>query len=256
LSHKKPFHRNFRPTIDGSSCWAYIVNRSYSISPEHYTRAFLIIQKDLLALFEFVEPSDINLKTYSYRIHELLIRTCIEIEANFKAILSENIYTPKDKKGRVRLENKWNIIDYKKVNKTHHLDSYVVKVPIWNGEKAKFRPFSAWKNNENLSWYKAYNQCKHDRNNKFVLANLENLIYAVTGLLVLLTSQFKNVDFSPRETLASYKTASYYTGEVGIGDFFRIEYPTNWTEEEKYEFNWNELENEINKFEKINFNNI
>ena len=156
MSIDKPYHRNYRTIIEGQnsgfSGWAYTIDKKYASNPEHYTRPFTIIQDDLKNLFEFIEPSDINLQTYSYRIHELLIRTCIEVEANFKAILQENIYTPKYKsgknKGKLRPENKWNIDDYKKVNKTHHLDSYSIIVPIWDGQKKEFRPFEEWKKDQ------------------------------------------------------------------------------------------------------------
>ena len=73
MSFDKPFHRNFRPVKKGHnsgySDWAYIVDRHYSDHPEHYTRAFAILQKDIIGLFEYIEPSDINLVTYSFRIH-------------------------------------------------------------------------------------------------------------------------------------------------------------------------------------------
>ena len=94
-----------------------------------------MIQKDLQELFEYIEPSDTNLKAYSYRIHQLLVRTCIEIEANFKAILKENIYSKHENLTRT---------DYKIINQTHHLSDYSVKFPYWNGDKNKFVPFEGW----------------------------------------------------------------------------------------------------------------
>jgi hypothetical protein len=96
----KPYHRNCRQFIDDSYAdggkWTYIIHPSYAKSPEQYIRAFQIILKDLQKLFEYVEPADGNLKCYSFRTHELLMRVCIEAEANFKAILLENDY-PKRK---------------------------------------------------------------------------------------------------------------------------------------------------------------
>ncbi|WP_321495823.1 hypothetical protein [uncultured Desulfobacter sp.] len=136
----KPYHRNYRGFVEGPnsgySQWAYIVDREYSQFPEHYTRAFGLIQTDLIKLFEYIEPSDRNLDTYSYRIHELLMRTCIEVEANFKAILKENIFNPVKRNGDPRPESNWNINDYRIVNKTHHLSSYKIHVPIWDGEQS------------------------------------------------------------------------------------------------------------------------
>lgn len=96
----KPYKRNARIFVDGKFTEGgksgYILHEKYAQSPEHYIRAYLLIQKDLKELFDYIEPADANLKTYSYRIHELLLRTCVEIEANFKAILTENKYTKSD----------------------------------------------------------------------------------------------------------------------------------------------------------------
>lgn len=164
MSHTKPFYRNYRGFIDGPNAgysqWAYIVDREYSESPEHYVRAFLLIQSDLQRLFEFIEPSDNNLDTYSFRVHELFMRSCVEIEANFKAILKENIFNPTDKNGDPRPEKMWNIHDYRKVNVTHHLSSYKVRIPIWDGSQSSFEPFKEWNTSPELSWYQAYSGMK------------------------------------------------------------------------------------------------
>ena len=138
----KPFHRNYRAmkldSNSGYSDWAYIVDHEYAQMPEHYTRAFLMIQEDLQRIFEYVEPCDQNMNTHSFRIYELFIRTCIEIEANFKAILRENVYSKNE-------ERKWNIKDFRLVNKTHHLDDYCVTLPIWSGDKKTFQPLKIGK---------------------------------------------------------------------------------------------------------------
>lgn len=261
MSHSKPFHRNFRGFIKGSnsgySQWAYIVDREYSKSPEHYTRAFGLIQSDLIKLFEYIEPSDRNLKTYSYRIHELFMRTCIEIEANFKAILKENIFNPTDRKGGLRPENKWNIHDYKKVNKTHHLSAYKIHVPIWDGTQSVYEPYKEWRGSVELSWYQAYNKSKHDRQIAFKEANLKNLINSIAGLLALLSSQFRTEDFSSGgAVIAPNGIDSYYSTEPALGCYFHIEFPDDWLDDEKYDFNWSTLKIQSDKFNKINYDNI
>jgi hypothetical protein len=117
----KPYRRTVRQFVDGHYAqdgkWRYIRHAKFAIEPEHYVRAFAILQKDILELFDFVEPADANLSCYSYRIHELFMRTCIEIEANFKAILTENEY------GR---SGDWNITDYRKTEPSHLLSGYVI----------------------------------------------------------------------------------------------------------------------------------
>lgn len=257
----KPFHRNYRLVKDGTnsgySSKAYIVDHEYAKNPLQYTRGFLMIQKELINLFDFIEPADVNLNTYSYKIQQLLIRTCIEIEANFKAILRENIFNPKDKKGNLLPEKRWKMQNYGIINTTHYLDEYSVKLPYWNGADNMFKPFFNWNktNNYNLEWYTAYNLCKHNREENFEKANFSNLINAVSGLLVVLSSQFASKSFSPGNTMLSLSTDSYYSGEFALGDFFLIEYP-HWSESEKYDFNWSDLKKEKDRFYKINYDNL
>jgi hypothetical protein len=260
LTHTKPFHRNFRGIVPGPnsgySQWAYIIDRDYAIAPEHYVRAFLLIQNDLVRLFEFIEPADQNLSTYSYRTHELLLRSCIEAEANFKAILKENRYNPVDKNGVTIPEKRWNIHNYQLVNKTHHLSSYRVHVPIWAGAQSMFAPFAEWNTGQELTWYQAYNKSKHDRQDQFKLANLESLLNAITGLLVLLSSQFCTQEFSPASSSLAISGHDYYDGQAALGGFFRIEFPKDWSKDELYEFDWQSLKNEPDRFNKIDYNLI
>ena len=248
---RKPYHRNFRGFIDGEnsgySSWGYIIDKEYARSPEHFIRAFFLIQDDLKELFEYVEPSPVSMKTFSYRIHELLMRTCIEIEANFKAILAENHYT----------KSRADITVYKKINVTHRLSSYKVILPIWNGKKERvFKPFIDWDNNKPLPWYQAYNKSKHDRQEKFQQANLKNLLDAVTALLILLSSQFKTEDFSPSSRGFAASGYDYHEMGPALGDYFRIEFPTDWPEDEKYDFDWSKLKKTLRRFDKINYNEI
>ena len=240
----------------GYSQWAYIIDRDYAIAPEHYVRAFLLMQNDLVRLFEFIEPADENLSTYSYRTHELLIRSCIEAEANFKAILKENTYRPVDRKGDPIPDKQWNIKNYRIINKTHHLSSYRVHVPIWAGSRSIFTPFAEWKSSDRLTWYHAYNKSKHDRQDQFKLANLENLLNAITGLLVLLSSQFCTQEFSPASKALAISGYDYYDGIAALGGFFRIEFPSDWSDDELYEFDWQSLKNEADRFNRIDYNII
>ena len=206
-------------------------------------RALKIIQKDLFSLFDFIEPSNVNLQSYSFRTHELLMRTCIEIEANFKAILSENGYA---KNGN------WNINDYKRVETSHFLSSYYVEIPVWREGPWTIRPFEDWTAEGRPEWYQAYNAAKHDRHTAFPKANFENLLKAVCGLVVLISSQFRNEDFSRRSSFL-------IIGDLGDGfedstaGFFWIKYPKDIPQELRYDFSWQALEKEADPFENFAF---
>jgi hypothetical protein len=202
VSVNRPYRRTCRQFVDGryteGGRGQYMIHPKYAQSPGRFVRAFLLILKDLQELFDYVEPADKNLGTYSYRIHALLVRACVEVESNCKAILRENGFSLKqDKKGK---DIHWNMGDYKKINKTHHLSAYEVKAPHWSGEEATRTPFSAWSTGNLPPWYEAYNTTKHDRHTKFEEATFKSLIDACCGLLVLLSAQFGTNDFSPGPT--------------------------------------------------------
>jgi hypothetical protein len=167
----------------------------------------------------------------------------VEIEANFKAIMIENGYS---KAGNL------NIKDYEKVNSTHRLSSYKVKLPIWNGDDNIREPFRDWRNNSPLSWYGAYNDTKHDRHSKFENATFGCLVDAVCGLVALLTSQFLDNDFSPSDTLLSVGGPNDGM-ESAIGGYFRVKYPTDWSDDEKYDFKWQDIKNCDEPFDLIVF---
>jgi len=244
----RPFKRTCRQFTDNSygneGKSSYVRHKDFANSPEQYIRAFLLIQKDLQSLFDYVEPSDQNLKCYSYRIHELLLRTCVEVEANCRAILLENGYIKK---------SNLNMNDYKKINKSHHLSSYKVKLPLWYGKKSLRKPYKKWENGKSLPWFEAYNNTKHDRHEKFNQASFNNLIDSVCGLVVILSSQFMQEDFMPGETYITLD-GSVDGMESAIGNYFRVSYPNDWPKTEQYDFSYMDI-NDINfTIQKFNYN--
>jgi|WetSurSiteA1Bulk_404760.scaffolds.fasta_scaffold24662_3 hypothetical protein len=239
----KPYYRTCRQFIDGGYSEggrsAYILDPNFAESATHYIRAFLLLQEDLLRLFEYIEPSYKNRNTYSFRIHELLFRVCVEIEANCKAILKENGYSR---------SGDWNMDDYKKIERSHRLSSYYVKLPIWSGTGNRRRPFAAWASSKHLIWYSAYNHTKHDRHAFFQEATFNNLIDAISGLVVILSAQFWTEDFSPARRGLGIRGKGDGM-ESAIGSYFRVKFPNYLPKSERYDFNWQSLESDPNPFQ-------
>ena len=185
------------------------------------------------------------------------MRACIEIEANFKAILKENTFTePKTRS--------INLIDYRKVDVTHHLSSYEVMLPIWNGTCGTWKPFAPWKVARGVSnvpgvglpWYKAYNDSKHDRQDQFKKANFGNLVEAVAGLLVIISSQFRDENFSAGTRGLAVSGYDYHPMQAATGSLFRITYPDDWTDDERYDFDWSILKSQSDRFQKFDYDKI
>lgn len=260
---KKPFYRTVRGMKagpnSGYSGWAYIVDTEYAENPSQYSRALNLILDDLRSIFEFVEPSDEGRDAFSYRIHALLMRTCIEIEANFKAIFDANNFSSGSGKHL-------SMRDYRKIDASHYLSSYELILPMWNGPSPTIRPFEPWHafrgkatpgKGISLPWYQAYNASKHSRQKAFKQANLWNLIEAVAGLLILITAQFKTETFDAGPNLMSISaTNEYHTHEHSIGELFRIKYPDDWLEDDLYDFDWSELKSSADRFVKFDYNFI
>ena len=122
----KPYRRTWRQFTDSrrdeGGHWKYLLHKRFAKDPQHYVRAFLILQEDLIKMFQYIEPAPENLETYSHRVHQLLIRACVEIEANLTAILVENGYL---KSGNLTIK------EYKLINCSHRLSAYKVRIPTW-----------------------------------------------------------------------------------------------------------------------------
>ncbi|MEQ5840106.1 hypothetical protein N0A02_11790 [Paraburkholderia acidicola] len=254
MSIVRPFRRICRQFVDGSYAgegdWLYLFHRRYATDPRHYIHAFLLLQADVTDLFSYIEPSDVNLRTYSHRIQQLLIRACIEVEANFTAIFLDNGYGDND--------TRFNVNDYRLINKSHRLSSFEVRIPGWKGERGIRRPFLSWAEVDgHLSWYRAYNKAKHNRHENFELATFDALLDAYCGLNVLLSAQFLDEDYGPAtKSIGVMGTDYYYEGNDGmdpsIGASLRIKFPDDWPAEERYEFNWPNIRNLDDPF--VNFN--
>jgi hypothetical protein len=245
----KPFKRTCRQFSDGtysySGKWMYVLHPQFAKEPEHFVRALQIIQKDILDLFDYIEAADTNLECYSYRIHALHMRTCIEVEANCKAILEENGYSR---------AGYWNMCDYQRLGNTHHLSAYEVRFPVWRGSQNVRKPFASWSTGGGLGWYQAYNAAKHDRHDQFPQANFRNLLDAVSGLVALLSAQFHTWDFSPSPAGRSTGIGGPPQGfDTAIGNYFHVRFPTDWSSSEQYDFDWQKLQSDPDPFQTLIF---
>jgi hypothetical protein len=202
--------------------FSYVHHPAFAKEPQMYIRGFLLLQKDLEQLFEYIEPSDQNLLCYSFRVYELLLRSCVEVEANCKAILLENAY---------RRSGNLTMKDYRKIEASHRLSGYEVKLPYWLGAQRIRRPFALWAEGKSLAWYQAYNEAKHNRSEGFAEATLEHAVDAVCAVLVLLSAQFHDEDFI-RDTVVAGSPSDAF--DYAIGGYFVVRYPF-WMPEDRYD---------------------
>lgn len=141
---------------------------------------FKMLYRDVEKSFEYVEPAEEHLKVYSIKYYECLLRACTEFESVCKSELF--------RAGLAR-EGDWlNIEDYAKLE-THYkrkLSSYEVGFRF---DTIYFvRPLGTWANHHSLPWYQSYNAVKHHRAAELSHASLDNVMYALGGLFVILVA--------------------------------------------------------------------
>ena len=198
-------------------------------------RAYQNIQSSLDSLFNFIEPAEINLKTYGHKIRELLILACTEAEYLLLKTLTENGYTEKQR---------YNTTDYIKCRDILKLNQYEVGLKQYS-DLGIFAPFKEWDTchtTESIAWYDAYNKVKHNRNDNIANANIKHLLDAVSAIHILLESQYGEGIFHSIFGQPEYKSLfeiitrpTWEISKINV-PIFKDGHPLNieWTESRKY----------------------
>lgn len=189
-----------------------------------YWSVYKNLEKELLETARHIHFCDNQLSVYSIRIADLLVRTCIEIEALSKELyrsLGGNI-NPTDANGASRplyfdtdclklLEDKWDISKKEVIisSSEFYFKSYGSLTPL---KKSYKRGTSGSK------WKQAYQAVKHDRYNNLKVGNVSNLIEAMAALFLLnlfyRDSSYSEKSFDPGvgSSLFSVKIANALSG--------------------------------------------
>ena len=82
---------------------------------------------------------------------------------------------------------------------------------------------------------------------------------AMCGLTALLSAQFCDEDYSATDTFRSVSEYSYATDDGmqnSISDLFRIRFPIDWSNEDRYDFDWSELKDMDDPFDEFDYSAI
>lgn len=148
----------------------------------NYVRQLELILDELFDIFKVISPHSRNMKVFGNAIRNVLILSCTEVDSLMKSVLNSNGYKAK----------KLTMFDYKRLIIPMKLSDYTLSFRYINEVGGK-TPFGEWEPKENSkspSWYKAYNNVKHDRINNFKEANLRNAIEATLGFATILIATY------------------------------------------------------------------
>jgi hypothetical protein len=178
--------------------------------------SFSLLHKDFSTFLEYVEPTDTNLKCYSQRSFELLLRAATEFESICKDILIDKSYAD------TRPQDYWNIADYQEVLKYYALEPMAVTLSNWRPNPIDFRPFQNWSVSK-LAWYADYNAVKHNRQTALNKASLENLVLAICSIVAIYFRLHGPLFFIPYGGIQGHhSTTGPFEKNIYIPDTFYI----------------------------------
>lgn len=140
----------------------------------HEWRYFLAMEEDVERCSRFVEFDKENFGAHSIEFCRLLLAAGSEIDVLAKMICKH--IQPGSNCG--------NINEYRNCIMSHYPRFATRDVEI-SRYQLTFHPWKEWASGTNPLWWKAYNDVKHERNNAFRDANLENMLAALSGYLVI-----------------------------------------------------------------------
>ncbi len=149
-------------------------------TPKHHWNYYLAIQNDLEKISRYIEFCSDNLETYSIELAHILLSASSEVDVIMKQLC-----------GIVVPGGAFENINHYKAAITAHIPVLIneeVSIPRYG---MTHRPWENWNGATNPDWWKSYNNVKHQRNDHYPEANLQNTVNAVGALLVTTVYYYK-----------------------------------------------------------------
>jgi hypothetical protein len=149
-------------------------------TPKHHWNYFLALEQDLEHVSRYIEFSNANLNTYSIELTHLLLSASSEVDVVMKQLCL--LVAPN--------QTTKNIDHYKSVIRGNLSEFMAERITI-DRFGLSFKPWENWEQNKNPNWWRSYNNVKHQRNEHYNKANLQNTINALGALLLTVVYYYK-----------------------------------------------------------------
>ena len=144
---------------------------------------FISLERDFENLARYVEPTTQNFHTFSIEIARLLLAASSEVDVISKRICKT-----------ITGNNRASSIDkYREIIKPRFpfIEEVRIFIPRYGLE---LNPWHNWKTDDTPNWWIAHNKVKHQRDDHFQKANMENALNAVSGLFVFELIYYGSID--------------------------------------------------------------
>ena len=142
---------------------------------------FLALESDIEKLSRYVEFTNGNFGAYSIEVAHILLAASSEVDVVAKQLCK--VLNPESTVS--------NINNYKDTLKEQlpELETSIVTLPRYGLELV---PWSNWQHNKNPNWWHSHTKVKHERDQYFSEANIENVLNSMAGLLLLVLHYYRN----------------------------------------------------------------
>lgn len=183
------FQYYFRIWYEGGSSPKDIFKSNDSIFYTNSIEQFSLLTNQILNLFDYIKPSQVNKMSHGNVNRNLILLSCTEIEAQIIQILEINGYEKKER---------YTTNDFFEIKEFMKLDEFELTLKYYP-EFGALSPFKNWdksKPTKSLNWLNSYNKIKHNREEYFEESTLENVLNSYCGLYILLVIQYgsSNID--------------------------------------------------------------
>ena len=159
----------------------------------NHWRFFLSLEKDFIALQDYIEIHPDNFKVYSLELSKILQSSCAEIDSVLRLICTEvdascDFADHEQKNGKIG--------EYKKIifKRFPQIDQAEIYLPHLSDS---IKPWAGWTNKNPPKWWDSYNLVKHYRHSNFKEARLENAINSMSALMLLILYLYRVVVGQP-----------------------------------------------------------
>lgn len=164
-------------------CGGFIMVLTIPIEGIAWT-SYTTVEDDFINYLDYVPWTHDHRKVWSPKLANLLLNTGSLIGSIFKSYLNSPTLGLVEDIDKIRRKRKPGINDFQKVyEKVYSFSNR--KVYLLSTEE-KLTPWSNWQNQESSpDWWTASNKVKHNRFENKTEANLENTLYALSGLFLV-----------------------------------------------------------------------
>jgi len=139
--------------------------------PLHHWNYFLSIESDLISTSNFVELDLENYKTFSVQFTKIIIEACSEVDvllSQISKVLGQSKKQPNFGDHHSFIKTKAETL----ISEDLEIEKFGITL----------NPYEEWKDGNEPSWHKAYNNLKHHRGEFYKEGNLENALLSVGAL--------------------------------------------------------------------------